>query len=528
MEHSASAAFPLFIDQNEIHLYYRLPSLGFDHPKNITLGQIAKCQRDHQLDCMPPCPSDQLPALEVRYPKTEVWRRVDETKKGISSDLNPALRELLEGQHPELLQRWKLSELANRFLSRFDLFQESDSVESRAAREMRLIWSKAAAERLQEAGASTAPPVIKVNDLMLWIMGTGVAFAELSITLEAEHTLTGSELTEAVAALSRFNKIQWFRKGSDTPDCKNEATLGAVVRSLVFGHADAETPRRRVPTYTFARLAEPAPIALVEKTAAYLSRRYTSAYDFDLESKQLHFLRNFGNIRHVISEEGAATLIVPDADGKVPQYLENFGSSALRSAYSPIALAAWHEQSFLTKGRAQTLEAKSEDASLDELNGIIDDALLFRLYFRHTHFSDISMHNEFGEAFRSALKLDKKLVDLQQDVNAVHAKIVDARQAAEHKEEQSKYRRYYWISVVGGAALAGLTTYTICKEVGVLALYPDKTTAGWLAVAAGATVMIAAAILGFMRRPKKPKHGHHDGHLTLHAMQEHMIKRALQ
>ncbi|MEP3523995.1 MAG: hypothetical protein ABJN24_01070 [Hyphomicrobiales bacterium] len=533
------------IVSNEIYLYYRLPTLSFEHPAGVTLGEIARCEEDDEIDCIPSVPQDQLIALKERYKDTAIWKPLGVGKTRISPDLNPALRELLQGKHVDLLRCWCLEPKAEQFFKKFNLYEESVDVAERSNKELWLNWSAAAKERLTSANTQVNPVKLCFKQLRLWVMGTATAFAELHLSIATTDgtDVATPHMMEAVAALSRHNKCRWYDQKSGKLACSRTITLGSLIRALALGHANTETLSRRVPSYSFIRLKEQLQPAELDKVAGFLSRRYTDAYEFDVASNNVSLLRDFKNLRHAISEEGAATVINPDENGEVPSFLENFQSSVLASAYSPIALTLWNEQSFLTRGRVKVLKTRSEQASVDELTGLMDDALLFRLFYRHAHASDISMHNDFSSAFRKVLGLDKKLEELQKDVEAVRAKLLSAKQAEERYEEQVKYRKYYWITILGSAALAGLTTYTISneffnlvaptfsefamvKEYFGIPTYPDKKISAWISIFCGFVIIILTVFFGNKKKPKKPTR-HHEGHITLHAMQSHMIKRNL-
>ena len=88
--------------------------------------------------------------------------------------------------------------------------------------------------------------------------------------------------------------------------------------------------------------------------------------------------------------------------------------------------------------------------------------------------------------------------------------------------------------MTGGAALAGLTAFTIVKEIGELTLGNVELAgwsgrgAGWLErLALGIPVSAIAAIIGYCQGPALQAN-EHGGHQTLHAMLDHMIDRALK
>ena len=236
-------------------------------------------------------------------------------------------------------------------------------------------------------------------------------------------------------------------------------------------------------------------------------------------------------MRSVIANEGAATIVTPTpAQPELPAFLANFKTGTFRRHYLPIALLALHEQAFLIQRAARALDAPGSTATgvpLAELQRLLRDALLFRLRFRFAELSFISMHNEVNRGFRTVMSLDRLLDDLGNDVAAVEA-FLRARSDAEREvAAEATERRFYWASVVGAMALAGLTTFTILKEA-IEAFSPSGETGQRVAVIAGILVAAASLLVGLLRRPshRASIHAHTEGEFAHHAMVEHMIHRA--
>jgi hypothetical protein len=124
------------------------------------------------------------------------------------------------------------------------------------------------------------------------------------------------------------------------------------------------------------------------------------------------------------------------------------------------------------------------------------------------------------------LNLDRMLEELGSDVAGVEMHLREVQEAKDRRNEQEKHRRFYWTTVTGSAALAGLTTFTIFKELGELFLH-NQETAGQVAAVLGVAVALIAGVFGYRKGPAMQGEEHGD-HLTVHAMLDHMIERALK
>jgi hypothetical protein len=168
------------------------------------------------------------------------------------------------------------------------------------------------------------------------------------------------------------------------------------------------------------------------------------------------------------------------------------------------------------------------------------DSHFFRLRYRFSELSFITMHNALNHAFRKVLNLDRMMEDLSSDVASVESYIREVRDAEHRQREEEKHRRYYWATLIGGAALAGLTAYTISREIGelVLGLLYEATRhealpEGGKMVAAAIAVVLGLCVSGVTywlgrRRGPAPHDEDHAGHLAKHSMSDQVIHRALK
>ena len=163
--------------------------------------------------------------------------------------------------------------------------------------------------------------------------------------------------------------------------------------------------------------------------------------------------------------------------------------------------------------------------------------LIFRLCYRFSELSSVTMHNSLNRAFRQILHLDRLTEELDTDVETFEAHLRELRQSEERRNEDQKHRRYYWVTVIGAGALAGLTMFSITKEAlgiffpeatpntveHVLNIFGRNLPHSLIPKVAGLVLGILTAITGWViAYLRGPRAGHAD-HKTMHLMLEHMI-----
>lgn len=512
------------IAENEVHLYYRLQSLGFDDGPQTLLGHLVSTgdKSDHSV-----IPNDQTAALSMRYQDHEIWEPAPKTS--VSTDLHPAVASLISGERPELLKRWQLRDQAAQFVASADLYSADVPREARTKKILCLRLGSRATTRLRGSGEDGTVFLLGIRNVETIAFATGTSFLVARVTIgrpDQDH-ISAAELTEAVHAITRFNICCWIKVENVEPVDGPEFTLGTMLRSLVHPEVSDSVLTNRVASYVFARTTSSMDSSSHDAFCSYLARRYTSDYAMDVENARLRYIRDFENVRHAVSEEGTASVIQPNDAGQLPASLENWRSSVLQSCYSPIVLLALHENWFLNLKRVDAVTTQSGEEAIPVLQGIVDSALLFRLWFRFSTVSDISMHNAIANALRDALGLDRKLDEMQNDVEAMTHCLVAAQREKNEHEEAVRHRRYYGIGVFSAAALVGLTAQQIAKELlgPMLATQPAPldTYAGF----AGLLVAILSFGYGLHRRPQVPSN-RSENRETLDGMRQRLLVHLLR
>jgi hypothetical protein len=511
---------------HEINMFYEIDGLHALIGPDVLLAPELDLRRPLRMEDLVAgdgrgVPDDQKPALQGRYAKHAVWSTI--SREDGQTDFHQHVHDVVSGTRRNLLALYKPEQYARRLLDRADLYTDAVDRKQRIAKSMRLTFSQAAQGRLREHGLTPRPLRVVVEDLTLALFETKLGFAQAVIQLEpfgkekVSAPLAALELLEAQVALGRFNEIEWCSTKDGTPVDGGQFTLGELVRNLALGATTVTRKSGRVSTYAYVQFEASQLATEVDQYATQLARHYTTDY---LTSPDIGGVRRVGDfltVRHAVAAEGAASIVssVPTG-GTLPPFLKSFRTATLRRHYVPIALLALHEQSFLV---AQTSNALIDgdpqtEPNLEKLSTLVRDSLLFRLRFRFSSLSYISMHNALYAAFRSVLDLDRMMGELSASVTEAEILLRQAHAA-------NRDHRFFWGDRIGVIALGGFTAFAIAKEL-VEVLTRNKENAGWSGLAA--FVVVVVGIIAYLKwRGPVPSHG---GHFQHHSAIHEVIDRA--
>lgn len=516
-----------FLSEHRLYLHYPVYGMVPDQEANITLADWAKACND----ILPEIYSDVLGRIGSEI---DVWRpaRDEDLKARLSDDLSPDLQKMLGGNRPDLVRRWLLTDEAKRLLSNGDLSTTTELSNHRDIVDFALDFRRSAARRIEEQGIDPSLMRINIKDAELNVFGTGLSYLVVSLDVSRVNgaPITLVELQEAVHAFSRFNSCCWKPRLEQERLYGTSFTLGNVLRALVPSHANSGGQSVRAMTYSFARLADHAKPEELDLAAAFLARRYTTDYEFQPQDPQSILMTEFLNLRHAVSREGVASLLCPAEGKELPQFLLNWRVTSLERVYLPITLMLLHENDYLSQLKARAASAGLEDDDLRIFDEIIDDAQLFRMFYRSSSASDITMHNAMLSALRTVWSLDNRMQEMTDDVNAMAERLHAAKESEQLHDQQRRDFSLYTFGIWSAAALTGLTSFTIVKELHDVwtappSLTPIQEWISWLPVAAGFLFAIVSLAIGFTYRTKRPDMNMKKEH-SIRAMQLQMIRRA--
>ena len=475
-------------------------------------------------------PSDVVPAVQGRYGEERVWRRIEPAgglrsgsqrggehepkassmpgKSWSSGDLCRPIEDLFGGRRSDLLGWWTLGERAMALIEDAGLYEQSVAPDRRTAKDLTLLFDrKRARERIDaQLGASASYHLfLKIDGVELLQFRTRIGLVKVEARVERPDRmpLTPAELIETVASLSRFNRLQWRLRSRDpispgAPLDGPKFSLGSLVRTLIGQAFGREQEGARVFTYTIARSTNSPAQATAERFAMQLARQYTEDHAAVATSSTIFMVQEFENVRHCCAVEGAATLISDDAHtaiGTVPEFISQIYETTIRRNYLPIVLLNLHE-------RTELLDLSTESAfwpdtrcfhqdTLQRLEAIRDRSLKLRICYSFAEVSEISIHNDFNRAIRKAFALDRMLSELNQ-------KVIEVDGFLRQMDFQQSQARFRWPGIFGAAALAGLSAFTILKEL-VFVPTQDAVVAGWAGVVGSLLAFGAAFVIGWRR-----------------------------
>ena len=492
----SASIFATTVSDHEVQIFYEADGIDPAIGPRLRLAALAG---DSDLGI----PHDQKAVLTGRYRDEWIWTRASKLDEG--QDFHPHIRDIVGGRRQRLATFWMLDDVARRFMRSASLHgkdRDTPYVRKRLA----LAFSKAARRRLSARAIDTEHVIVTIEAIRLALFDTrhGFAMATIGFSRPNGDKITAIELLEAQVAITRFGDVRWVEAATLEPVAGDPFALGGLVRRLALGDLTRASRSSRVVTYTYARFETPLTVPERDFFANHLARRYSTDYMVSPDIQGIAVVGDFETVRHAVAAEGAATIVGPtDGHPRVSAFLEHYKTATFRRHYVPIALLALHEHAFLIERTSSSVVPETE---LKELLKIQKDSVFFRLCYSFSEVSYITMHNAFNRAFRQVLNLDRMHDKLTSDLAEVGAHLRTMKEAEERRLEQDRHRRFYWVSVVGGSALAGLTSFTITKEIiGALALH-DAELARWAGAGVALVVTAAAAIVGHLKGPGRHEH----------------------
>jgi hypothetical protein len=461
---------------HEIHMFFEFDGVPLTGPRT-TLGDLVS-------DKSAWIPTDQVPALRGRYRDERIWQK---GQGSAGSDFYEHLADMVDGRRDDLATFWTLSAHATDLVANADLYEEDTLRADRVRKQIVMSLGDRRSDRLRTHGVALRSLSIVLSSANLHVFTTGKSFAHVVVTIEpvgGDGSVTALELLEAQVSLARVNELTWQPVGAEETSKGSEFSLNLLVRQLVqgtkivtskAGHKTIRGPKpkskntlrpkaERTRTYTYARFDKPVSPADSDVFGFYLARHYTTDYIVASDMKGVECVREFETVRHTVALEGAATIISPVATDVVPKFIEKFRTNALHQHYVPIALLALHEYGFLVDRTSRSvinykdvIEENNLGGTLAILDHLRSESLAFRVCYRFSQVSHITMHNEFNRAFRKAFELDRMMNDLAANVTEIEAYIRTV-------DERNSQDRFFWFSVVAAAALTFLTAYSIFSD----------------------------------------------------------------
>jgi hypothetical protein len=368
---------------------------------------------------------------------------------------------------------------------------------------------------------------VVVKEVLLYTFRTGFAFlqAEVQVTpllpaplAALPWAMLAVELQEAAVALSRSGELGWQIPGT-SPDKMSPFFFGTILRNLAGGADAVNRSVERLFTLSYAQFGAPVAPSQADGYALYLARHYTNDYKLREAAGGIEKVRDFDTVGHVMTLEGAATVVAPDQEsGTLPEFLKNYRTGTLKLHYVPIALLAQHEHAFLVRETTDSNlwssidepdgsalkrhpwwaypcggipgaplrtadEAKRRfQEEIGRLEKLRRNSMKFRLAFRFSQVSMISMHNAVNRGFRQAMSLDRMLAELSSDVAAANQFLNEVQDDRRKAREEQFEGRFFHNGRVLAAIVIGIGVFQVAD---LISGWPEQAVfaAKWTAIA---------------------------------------------
>jgi hypothetical protein len=303
-------------------------------------------------------------------------------------------------------------------------------------------FSPAARKRLEARLGPAVPNSVTIEiekvRALTFPTGQGLLIAEIKVRADGRaRTIAPSLLVEAVVAVGNDRHLTWLPSDEETlqvPGVEKELKLRDVFSTLLGDYAKGGITGARTYAYTYARLDQVMDAAERQQLMIRLACKYTDDYRIDPAAFDERIYQPFESVSHLAALEGAATLVehVASENRAAPNFLKDYKTNAIERRYLPVVVLAYH--AFLTLLRLTqdsrlpvNLSAPGKD-EVKYMTRLRDDALRYRLFYRLSYVSLLTMPNEFYRRLGHAFGLERMLASADRDVAEISA-LLDSRRS---------------------------------------------------------------------------------------------------
>ncbi|NVJ49471.1 MAG: hypothetical protein HWE13_06145 [Gammaproteobacteria bacterium] len=306
---------------------------------------------------------------------------------------------------------------------------------------MRISLSAAALKRLTDNNISAPYPdqtwPLIISDAWCFHFNTGIGI----LSLDVEYCEPGKHQKhklDQVSAIAEMN-YRLFRNADNKqtatiawPQHSNSVNgLRALILAINPWLADNRVVHgtdawRTIYTYTAIQTDEVSTDDELKEQAFRLARHYNDAYLPSEQSLEQGISQPFATVMHYHSIEGCSTIVRPTANQAA---LDNFINTAVNQAYEPITLLAYSEYLFLhnlSQGTNITVDMRNpSEQDFAQLRQYRAKLYNFRLNNRFSHVGQLTQHNDYYAALKTALGTGALLEDISTDVSEIEDFIAD-------------------------------------------------------------------------------------------------------
>nr|WP_321482175.1 DUF2975 domain-containing protein [uncultured Cohaesibacter sp.] len=500
----------------------------YENPPASTLNALAfdtaelSEPRDQQFDRSKPSsvkcwvPPKLRPGLLIgKLQHKPIWQ---EDQPSFGESFHMPVRNLLNGEQKDRCRVWRLSNDTLDWFRKGRIYPENTPIEEKREYSLAIPISDRGRQRLKNEmpeeqdfppelifvdGANEKStlyiPILLTNGL-LFHFATGRVICQLSIQIKKIKGLeiTDTLLTEVNDVVSRFAKLDWIEKplgnnAKDNPQLQSHIlenatfTLGQLAARLLLGSTAETQASFRTYTHSYAQLAPTENIpdkSSLTEIGVRLARQYTCDYMTSADSKLCEIVSDFDNIVHTVAREGAASIVYPTT-----KFLEKFKKDPLEKSYLPIIVLNIHQlaqsldliaHSVLTMVSSEDLDRQDKSAKeiADPSRDIETEwrhlnarrANLFG-HYRFNQISDVTMHNNYNKAFKSAFELGSLEAQLSRDIADMSNTVQTEMAIRQNQRQKADAKKQRWFRRLIAAAVAAISTVDFVAL--VANLYPN-------------------------------------------------------
>lgn len=394
--------------------------------------------------------------FEGKYADCPVWQ--PSTLK-LGKDLHPHIHNALGKANQQMVDAsvYELSQQTKNFIVEGKLVCNPDSLttEQKKRKRIKLNFRQSALLRIQKQFNMDVQTLIytAVKNIQAICFRTGsiIFVVEAKVVLSDHSPVHPELLQEVLAILTNINKLSWDDPSQSKAEPENYFSLGEMISGLAG--LPKKNKAQRVYSATYLQFAQAPEVDPLKKLQIRISRHYTNNYDIVDEPRNLVTVQEFNNIAHCFSLEGCSSYCISkqtSSDG----FLSNYLNATYRLHYLPIIILAVHEYTHLVKltNDSSFWPDLNNTKALTQLTQLRDEILHFRLCFRYSVVSQITMHNQANLALRKTLGLDILLQELDNDTNEINAFL-------EQQNAENFNKKIHWISMLGAAVITLTASY---------------------------------------------------------------------
>lgn len=459
IDHSLALVFPFFFPSpdrnNQVKTHYkRLNQLTFS---GLEISLPVSARQQEKLN---------------KIADEKIWQ---EKKLALSTELHSVVASTLDDSFFKLNQSKSNQHLHHGYPSLTVTQQALDFLNNELGGKkqgLEVKLSNNAVNRLtQNLAQPETSPWIRFNfeEIRLFMLGTGVG--GIVVKIKFPYLKSILYFLECAYAISRntpnskeSNEVRWF---STDPENSLPSMRGLAEIVTLFAPflGDAVNPKtnsvftvkrtfwRKVFSYSAVKTDKGFNNEQQEDFLVQISRNFSLDYKpYNNEKNLSGFYQPFDYLTHQLSIEGGASWINMEQAKSITNknFINNFVKDSAQKSYYPLAILAYFKYLALVNlsinGVRKINFYQPSDIDLSHLNSFKADVNNFRLNYRFTHISEVSMHNEIFKRWNEVFPIDVVLDDISSDASDIG----DFISATQNQKIEQKLKHIEYIVIFFG------------------------------------------------------------------------------